>query len=134
MKLLFDNSDQHVSGDGAPDLRLHCVLAVADETLDAQTLLDPLEEEFDLPAALVKRGNCQRRQGRIVGQEYQRFAGLRVFEADAPQLLGIVLRDVEPFSVMRWSQMTPVFRSVGIEYTLRASMPRLARVTKKAPA
>ena len=30
--------------------------------------------------------------------------------------------------------VNPVFRSVGIEYTLRASMLRLARVTKNALA
>ena len=57
LKLLFDNGDQHVSGDSAPDLCFHGVLAVADETLDAQILFDPLEEQLDLPAALVKRGN-----------------------------------------------------------------------------
>ena len=32
---------------------------------------------------------------RVVGQEHQRFAGFQVFEADASQLLGMVLRDVE---------------------------------------
>jgi len=95
LKLLFDNSDQHVSGDSAPDLRLHRVLAVADETLDAQVLLDPFEEQFHLPAALVQRGNGQCRQCGVVGQEHQRLAGFRVFEADAPQLLGIILRDVK---------------------------------------
>ena len=95
MKLLFDNGNQHVSGDGAPDLRFDRVLAVADEAFDTQMLLDPLEEQLDLPAVFVQRGNRQCRQGRVVGQEHQRFAGFRVFEADAPQLLGIVLRDVE---------------------------------------
>ena len=95
MKLLFDNSNQHISRDCAPDLRLHRVLAVADETLDAQMLLDPFEEQFHLPAAFVKRGNGQRGQGGVVGQEHQRLAGFRVFESDAPQLLGIVLRNVE---------------------------------------
>ena len=95
MKLLFDNSDQHISGDGAPDLRLHRILAVADKPLDAQMLLDPLEEQLDLPAALVKCSNAQRRQGGIVGQKHQGLAGFRVFEADAPQLFRIVLRDVE---------------------------------------
>jgi hypothetical protein len=44
MKLLLDDGDEHVGGDGAPDLRLHRVLAGAQETLDAQVLLDPLEE------------------------------------------------------------------------------------------
>ena len=95
MKLLFDNGDQHVSGDGAPDLRLHRILAVADESLDAQVLLDPLEKQLDLPAALVQRGNRQCGQGGVVGQEHQRLAGFRIFETDAPQLFGVVLRDVE---------------------------------------
>ena len=94
MKLLFNDGNQHIRGDGAPDLRLH-VLAVADETLDAQMLLDPLEEQLDLPTALVQRGNGQCGQGGIVGEEHQRLAGFRVFEPDASQLLGIVLGDVE---------------------------------------
>ncbi len=53
MKLLFDNGDQHVSGDGVSDLRFDRDLAVADETFDTQ-LLDPLEEPLDLPAAFVQ--------------------------------------------------------------------------------
>lgn len=95
MKLLFNNGGQHVSRDGAPDLRLYCVLAVADETLDAQMLLDPLEEQLDLPAALVKSRDGQRRQGGIVGQEHQRLAGFRVLETDAAQQFGIGLCGVE---------------------------------------
>jgi hypothetical protein len=34
----------------------------------------------------------------------------------------------------RWSLMMPVLRSVGAEYTRRASIGDFARVTKKAPA
>ena len=41
---LLDDGDQHVGGDCDPDLRLHGVLAGAEEGLDAQVLLDPLEE------------------------------------------------------------------------------------------
>jgi hypothetical protein len=37
-------------------------------------LLDPFEEQFDLPAILVKGSNSQRRQGKIVGQKYERLA------------------------------------------------------------
>ena len=43
MKLLLDSCDQHVGGHGAPDLRLDRVLAGAQEALDPQVLLDPLE-------------------------------------------------------------------------------------------
>ena len=53
MKLLFDNGDQHVSGDGVSDLRFDRGLAVADETFDTQ-LLDLLEEPLDLPADFVQ--------------------------------------------------------------------------------
>ncbi len=97
MKLLFDNCDQDVRSDSAPDLRFHCVLAVADEALDTKVLLDPLEEQLDLPTAFVQRRNSERRQGSIVGQEHQGISGFRVFEADAPQLLGVVPRDVVTF-------------------------------------
>jgi len=95
LQLLFDNGYQHISGDGAPDLRFHRILAGADETLDAQMLLDPLEEQLDLPTALVQRGNGQCGQGGVVGQEHQRLARLRIFETDAAQLLGIILRDIK---------------------------------------
>jgi hypothetical protein len=44
MKLLLDDGDEHVRGHGAPDLRLHRVLARAQESLDAQVLLDPFEQ------------------------------------------------------------------------------------------
>ena len=48
MQLLFDNRDEHVGGDGTSDLRLHGVLAGAQEFLDAQMLVDPLEEQLHL--------------------------------------------------------------------------------------
>ena len=44
MKLLAGDGDQHVGGYGAPDLRLHRVLAVAQEFLDAQVLLEKRKE------------------------------------------------------------------------------------------
>ena len=81
MKLLLDDGDEHIGRDGAPDLRLDGVLAGAQEALDAQVLLDPLEEQFDLPAALVQGSNRQRRQRRVVALEDECLARLRVFEA-----------------------------------------------------
>ena len=58
-------------------------------------LLDPFEKQFDLPATLVQRGDGQRGQRHIVGQEHQRLAGFRVFETDAPQLFRIAFRGVK---------------------------------------
>jgi hypothetical protein len=58
-------------------------------------LLDPFEEEFDLPAAAVKLGNGERRQDKVVGQEDQRLGGLRVLEANASQRGLVVLWGVD---------------------------------------
>ena len=95
VKLLLDDGDEHVGRYRAPDLRLHGVLAGAEEFLDSKVLLDPFEEQLDLPAALVKRGDSQRWQEHVVGEEHQGLAGVGIFEADTPQVLGIVLGHVE---------------------------------------
>ena len=96
MKFLFNDGNQHVSRHGAPDLRLDGVLAIAQELLDSQVLLDPFEEQFDLPAFLVECCDGQRRQDKVVGQEDERFAALDIFESNAPQVLGVMLRGVKP--------------------------------------
>ena len=53
-------------------------------------LLDPLEEEFHLPAAFVERADGGGRKREVVGDEDQRLAGLGVLEADAPQKFGVI--------------------------------------------
>ena len=53
-QLLLDDGDQDVGSHGAPDLRFHGVLAGAEEAFDAQVLLDPLEEQFDLPTTAIE--------------------------------------------------------------------------------
>ena len=84
MKLLFNDGNQYVGGHSAPYLCLtgagikvshHRVLARTQKTLDTQMLLNPLEEQFDLPAFLVQSRDGQRVQGGIVGQKHRRFAG-----------------------------------------------------------
>ena len=91
MELLFDDSDQHIGGNSAPDLRLHRVLARAQKALDAQVLLDPFKEQLHLPTTLVQHGNGQWRQCRVVGQKHQCLARIGIFESDAPQMLWVVL-------------------------------------------
>ena len=54
-------------------------------------LLDPLEEQFHLPACLVKRADSGCRHRKVVGEKYQRLAALRVLEPDAAQMHRIVL-------------------------------------------
>ena len=48
-------------------------------------LLDPFEEQFDLPAQPVELGDGERGQGEVVGQKDEPLARFGVAEADAAQ-------------------------------------------------
>ena len=88
MQLLFDDRDQHIGTHCASDLGLHGVLACAEKVLDAQVLLDPFEEEFDLPAVLVKGCNGGGGQTGVVGQKDQSLACGGVGKPNAPNSSG----------------------------------------------
>ena len=70
------------------DLGLHGMLARAIERLDPQVLLDPFEEQLDLPAAPVDLGNCKCGQSEVVGQKGEPLLGNGVSVADAAQCIG----------------------------------------------
>lgn len=95
---LIENGDHEVNADRDPDLRLHGVFAQPEERLHSKVLLDPFEEEFDLPARLVDLRYDQRVDLEAVGDEDQELSGLRVQEAYPPQVVGkerLGLRSVE---------------------------------------
>ncbi len=92
MKFLLDDGNQYLSRHGAPEWRLDCVLAVTKEFLDFQILLDSFEEPFDLLAVLLECCDCQRRQNKVFGQEDELLAALDIFESNALQVIGVMLR------------------------------------------
>ena len=59
-------------------MRLDRVLAIAQKLRYMQVLLDPLEEQLDLPAAFVQSCNGQGWQGRVVCQADQSLRGFWV--------------------------------------------------------
>ncbi len=65
MEPLLDDGNQHIHRDGGPDLGLHRILGGPVEGLDPQVLLDPLEEQLDLPPALVELGDGEGRERTI---------------------------------------------------------------------
>jgi hypothetical protein len=91
MQPLLDYGYQDVDRDGNPHLRLHGVLGSSEERLDPQVLLDPPEEEFDLPPLLVEQGDALRGKREIVGQENQFLLVLDVEESDATEFVGVML-------------------------------------------
>ncbi len=95
MQTFFQNCDEQINGDGGPDLSAHRVWRGAVKGFDAQMLLDPFEEEFDLPAAAIEFGDGQRRHGEVVGQKDECLAGLGIATADAAHEDGIIVLGVK---------------------------------------
>ena len=56
MHLFFDNGHQHVDSDCNPDLGLDGILGGPIKRFDTKVLLDPFEEDLDLPATLKQLG------------------------------------------------------------------------------
>jgi len=93
-KTFFGNGDQHVSADCDPDLRLDRVLGSTKKCLDPQVLLDPFEEQFDLPALPIQLCNQFGFESKVVGQKHHAFAGL-VLDHHTAQRDRIVLAGIE---------------------------------------
>ena len=55
-------------------------------------LLDPFEEEFDVPTGFVQLCDGQSREFEIVGQEYEPLVFLCIVKPDASKRFGIFLR------------------------------------------
>jgi len=94
-EFLADDGDEDVDGDGDPDLRFHSVGRSAIEGFDTKMLLDPFEEQFDLPPAPVKVGDGQRGFVHVVGQKDQPLARVWIDISNPAQGIGIVLSGVE---------------------------------------
>ena len=93
-EFLFDDGNQHVHADCDPHLSLHRIVAGAIESFDSQMLLDPLEKQLDLPAALVELRDGQRWQREVVGQEHQPPLVLGVVEGNTTEQVGIQPRAI----------------------------------------
>ena len=86
---LFETGNKKICADCDPDLGSYGVVRGSEEGLDPQVLLDPFEEQLDLPSALVDQRNGQCRDGKVVGKEDQILAGFLVEEMNSTQGNGI---------------------------------------------
>ena len=74
LRTFLDDGYEHVGADRNPDLRLHSVLAGSKERFNVQVLLDPLDEQLDLPALTVQVGDQLRPQCNVVCQRRDALA------------------------------------------------------------
>src|SRR5215472_2709344 len=93
--LLPNDGDQGVNRHRDPQLSPHRVLGSAKEGFDSEVLLDPFEEQFNLPPLLIELGDAQGWQIEVIGEEDQAAQLLTIIEANAAQFVGIALPGVE---------------------------------------
>ena len=70
---LIKTGSQKVNAECDADLGAHGVFVRAKKRFDAQVLLNPLKEEFNLPAALVDCGNGKSGKIEVICKEDQPF-------------------------------------------------------------
>lgn len=57
LEVVLNDSDETVCDDGNMNLNMHRIIAFSPERFDPEVLLDPFEEQLDLPPILVKESN-----------------------------------------------------------------------------
>jgi hypothetical protein len=82
-KPFFEDGDQGVGGHGSPDLSFDGIGRGSKEPLYPQMLLDPLEEQFNLPSLMINRCHVERRKLEIIRQEDESFVDIGGIKADA---------------------------------------------------
>src|SRR5207237_9455719 len=88
-----DVSQKQVIGNGGPDLSEDGVLRGTQEGFEFEVLLNPFEEELDIPAGLIDLGDGGGGEMKEIGQK---AVGEAVFlEADQAQRVGIFVAAVE---------------------------------------
>jgi hypothetical protein len=126
---------------GNGDLDAYRILGEADEVPDAQGLLDPAEEQFDLPTLLVKIGDLFGRGINVIGDDAQDLAGIndhaklanrnlqRVLAAVSQPLRQISVTVVVIFGAIELERIDPArasFSSRTANVQLRALLRTLA--------
>src|SRR5215467_3971776 len=66
------DAQQEISDHGGEDLQPDGIFVLAKEFADAQMLLDPTEQEFDLPAAFVEGSDLDGGASQVIGDERDR--------------------------------------------------------------
>jgi hypothetical protein len=93
---LLDDRGDDIDRDRNPDLRLHGVLGGPVKRLDSKVLLDPTEEQLDLPTELVDLSDSQSGKREVIRQEDQIATVVSIVKANATKAFGVASVGIEP--------------------------------------
>ena len=93
---LVGDADQHKGDHGSDDLQAHGVFVDGDELGDVEVLLDPAEEQFDLPAGFVAGGEANGGAADIVADDVEDISAVLIVRAGLCAGLGFIAGDIAP--------------------------------------
>ena len=91
VEVVLNDSDEAIGDDGNMYLYAYCILRSSPKGLDAEVLLDPFEEQLNLPAILVQQGNVLGGKVEVVRVVCEGPMQLWSVINDASELEGIIL-------------------------------------------
>ena len=125
LEVVFKDSDEAICDDGNMYLYTYGILRSSPKGLDAEVLLDPFEEQLNLPAILVQQGNVLGGKLEVVRVVCEGPMQLWSVINDAPEREGVILlvplscepdRLVTKDIVRAFREVFPVFDSIiGME-------------------
>ena len=89
-EVMFDDSDKTVGNDGHMDLDADGILRFAPKGLDSEVLLNPFEEELDLPSVAIQECDIPGREVEVIGVVGKGSLQFRSIVDDSPEFRRIV--------------------------------------------
>ena len=93
-EVVLNDSDETVCDDGDMNLYTHRIVALSPERLDLEVLLDPFEEQLDLPPVFIKEGDvlgCKIEVVRVVSERAVPVGSIIDDTSDLARILFLVL-------------------------------------------
>ena len=91
LEVMLNDSDETVCDDGNMDLNTYRIVALSPERLDLEVLLDPFEEQLDLPPVFIKEGNVFGCKVEVVRVVSERTMQIRSIVDDTPDFARVLL-------------------------------------------
>ena len=82
---VVQDAQQHKGDQRDIDLDAHGVLTAAEKAADLEVLLEPFEQQFDVPALFVELCNLDRRPLQVVGEQIEGLVAIAAGDHDLAQ-------------------------------------------------
>ena len=115
--LLFRNDKQQIVTNGYPYLRVDSITCCTVNGLDVQALLDPLEEDLNLPSFSIQLCNSDCVNREVICEEAIDLSVSKVLIYNKSKIIMVLLRSIKSCKL---------YRFIGDKFRLSINLPRLS--------